>query len=69
MNIRHTPIVPKNARMSERESHGPHLTIASTCLVSGSHPSGVQQCPSTVISGAQSVNLKPKNVPPQYFMR
>ena len=53
MNMHVTPIVPKNARTSERSWHGPQLTIFAVRDSSGSRPLNVQRCPTTVISSAQ----------------
>ena len=59
-----TPTVPRKARTSERSLHGPQLTILLTLKGSGTWPSRVQMCPTTVISHAHNNNFLPENVPP-----
>src|SRR5882757_10580062 len=68
MNMRHTPMVPRKARISEMFLHGPHFAILSIYFGSGSRPCGVQQCPTVTISSAQRVDLKPLYVPLQYLV-
>ena len=64
-----TPMVPKKACTSEMSAHGPQLATLSTFVGSGMRPSGVQTCPTTVISWVHRSDFFPENVPPQYFIR
>ena len=59
-----TPTVPRKARTSERSLHGPQLTILSTLKGSGTWPSRVQTCPTTVISHVHNNDFLPENIPP-----
>ena len=68
MNIRHTPMVPRNVWTSEMSLQGPHLVILSTYLGLGSRPCRVQRCLTAMISSAQRTDLGPLKVPPQYLM-
>ena len=69
MNMRHTLIVPRNARTSDKSLHGPHFLITTTHDSSGSRPSYVHLCPKTMISATHRKSFGLENVPPQYFMR
>src|SRR6266849_4102577 len=59
MNIRQTPMVPRNARTSETLLQGPHLVILSRYFGSGNRPWEVQRYPTAMISLAHKVDLKP----------
>ena len=50
MKMRTTPMVPRKAHTLEKSAHGPQLATLSTFVGSGTWPSGVQMCPTTVIS-------------------
>ena len=69
INMRHTPMVPRKARTSERSLHGPHFEILSIYLWSGRQPCGVQWCQTMTISSVHKVDLNPLKVPPLYLMR
>ena len=68
MKTQTTPMVPRKAHTLERSAQGPQLVTLSTFVGSGMQPSGVQTCPTTVISQAHSSDFFPENVPPQYFI-
>ena len=62
MNSLQMPMVPRNACMSSKSLQGPQFTIFVALVGLGSLPSMVQQCPNTVILGAQSEVFNPENV-------
>ena len=65
---------PDYANSAEEGSHfrevfeGPQLTILSTLEGSGMQPSGVQMCPTTVISHVHNRDFLLEKVPSQYFI-
>ena len=60
-------MVPMKVHTSVRSLQGPQLTIFASLFLSGSCPSAVQQWPSTIISGAHSMDLYLEKVLPLYF--
>src|SRR5258708_37027464 len=67
MNMWHTPIMPRNVQILEMSLHGPHLEILEMYLGSRSHLSGVQWCPTTMISSVHRTDFGPLKVLPQYL--
>ena len=67
MNIQQTPMVPRNAHVSDRSLHSPHLAMWSTHEGFGRWPCDVHLWPTTVISSAHRTIYRPLKVPPQYL--
>ena len=67
INMRHMPMVPRKAQISDTSLQGPHLLILLMYLGSGSHPSGVQRCPTAIISSVHKTDFGLLKVPTQYL--